>query len=66
MRFPRLLSSQMATLKTALALLEQLRQASYDTAALELKTLRAFAASQVRPCSTHGLVLAFVMQRHPF
>ena len=47
-------TSQMATLKTALALLEQLRQASYDTAALELKHLRAFAASQVHPGPGYG------------
>ena len=41
---------QMATPQTAMDLIEQLRQASYDTAAKELKDLRHFAASQVRSC----------------
>jgi hypothetical protein len=38
----------MATPATALKLLEELREASYSTAAQELKDLRTFAASQVR------------------
>ena len=42
---------QMATLKTALALLEELRQASFDTAEQELKSLETFAVSQARALS---------------
>lgn len=38
---------QMATPQTAMDLIEQLREASYNTAAKELKNLRQFAASQV-------------------
>ena len=38
---------QMATPKTAMALLEELRNASFATAQKELTVLRDFAASQV-------------------
>jgi Zn-dependent oligopeptidase len=40
---------QMANMTTAMKLLEELRAASYDTAAKELKSLQGFAAKQVRP-----------------
>ena len=42
---------QMATPQTAMDLIEQLRQASYNTAAKELEDVRLFAASQVRNLS---------------
>ncbi|CAL8462166.1 g1697 [Coccomyxa elongata] len=40
------MANKMATPQTAMDLIEQLRQASYNTAAKELKDLRLFAASQ--------------------
>ena len=40
---------QMANMTTAMKLLEELRSASFDTAAKELKSLQGFAASQGGP-----------------
>ena len=44
----RLVCVQMATLPSALELLEELRVASYDVAAKELDALKQFALAQVR------------------